>query len=225
MSIPHSISRRRLLALGATALGSAAVPASLAAWARQQELPRTEDQVLGPFYPIEKPLDRDADLTQVRGRRGTAQGQVIHVGGRVIDTRGKPLSGIKVEIWQANTHGRYSHVNDTNPAPLDPNFQGYATQVTDRFGRYRFKSIKPGAYPTGIGDWSRPPHIHFDVTGRHEALVTQMYFPGELLNERDQLLQSAAPGQSTLIARVEPSTDASEPGALLVTWDIVLLKG
>jgi protocatechuate 3,4-dioxygenase beta subunit len=192
---------------------------------QQQDLARTEDQVLGPFYPMEKPLDRDADLTLVRGRRASAQGQIIHLGGRVVDIHGKPLSGIKVEIWQANARGRYAHVNDTNPAPIDPNFQGYGVQVTDKFGRYRFKTIKPGAYPTGIGDWMRPPHVHFDVTGRHEALVTQMYFPGEALNAKDQLLQSAAPGQPTLVSKVAPSKDASEAGALLVSWDIVLLKG
>ena len=186
-------------------------------------MPRTEDQVLGPFYPIEKPLDRDADLTRVRGRRGTAQGQVIQLGGRVVDLRGRPLSGIKVEIWQANARGRYAHATDANPAPLDPNFQGYGVQVTDKNGLYRFKTIKPGAYPTGIGDWMRPPHVHFDVTGRHEELVTQMYFPGDALNAKDQLLQSAAPGQPTLIAKVAPALDPS--GELLVSWDIVLLKG
>ena len=108
-----------------------------------------------------------------------------------VDLRGRPLSGIKVEIWQANARGRYSHTKDTNPAPLDPNFQGYGVQITDSNGRYRFKTIKPGADPTGIGNWSRPPHVHFDVTGRHEALVTQMYFPNEPLNAKDQLLQSA----------------------------------
>lgn len=225
MTDPDPISRRELLALGAAVIGASALPRPLARLAQQRGLARTEDQVLGPFYPVEKPLDRDADLTLVRNRRGAAQGQVIHLGGRVVDVNGRPLPGIKVEIWQANTHGRYAHTNDTNTAPLDPNFQGYGVVVTDQGGRYRFKTIKPGAYPTGIGDWMRPPHVHFDVTGRHEALVTQMYFPGEPLNAKDQLLQSAAPGQPTLIARVAPSHDTRDRGALDVTWDIVLLKG
>jgi protocatechuate 3,4-dioxygenase beta subunit len=224
--MPHdSLSRRELLALGVAAASASVIPRPLARLLQQQELPRTEDQVLGPFYPIQKPLDRDADLTRVRGRRGVAQGQVIHLGGRVVDVHGKPLPGIKVEIWQANARGRYSHTNDTNPAPLDPNFQGYGVQVTDKNGLYRFKTIKPGAYPTGIGDWMRPPHVHFDVTGRHEALVTQMYFPGDPLNGKDQLLQSAAPNQPTLVAKIDTSKDAADPGALLVSWDIVLLKG
>ena len=218
------LSRRELLALGAAVVGTSALPRPLTRILQQAaDLPRTEDQVLGPFYPIEKPLDRDADLTRIRGRRGIAQGQVIQLGGRVVDVRGKPLSGIKVEIWQANDRGRYAHTTDANPAPLDPNFQGYGVQVTDKNGLYRFKTIKPGAYPTGIGDWMRPPHVHFDVTGRHEELVTQMYFPGDALNAKDQLLQSAAPGQPTLIAKVAPAPDPS--GELLVSWDIVLLKG
>jgi protocatechuate 3,4-dioxygenase beta subunit len=161
----------------------------------------TEEQALGPFYPVTKSLDRDADLTHLRGRRASAKGQIIHLMGRVVNPQGKPLAGIKLEIWQANLHGRYAHINDPNIAPLDPNFQGYGMQVTDAKGQFRFKTIKPGAYPTGLDDWSRPPHIHYYVTGRHEALVTQMYFPGEALNAKDRLLQSAAPNQATLIAR------------------------
>src|SRR5574341_942559 len=85
----------------------------------------TEEQVLGPFYPISKPLDRDADLTHLRGRRASAQGQIIHLMGRVVNPQGKPRAGVKLEIWQANVHGRYAHINDPNDAPLDPNFQGY----------------------------------------------------------------------------------------------------
>lgn len=75
-------------------------------------------------------------------------------------------------------------------------------QVSDTKGQFRFKTIKPGAYPTVIEDWTRPPHIHSSVTGRHEELVTQMYFPGEALNAKDRLLESAAPNQATLIAKV-----------------------
>jgi len=135
------------------------------------------------------------------------------LGGRVVDTHGQPLSGIKVEIWQANARGRYSHTNDTNPAPLDPNFQGYGVQVTDKNGFYRFKSIKPGAYPTGIGNWMRPPHVHFDVTGRHEALVTQMYFPGDPLNGKDQLSYCAARIRNTNRSDIPKITDGETPSA------------
>ena len=139
----------------------------------QQGWRRTPDQVMGPFYPLTKPLDRGADLTTIPGKPGRAHGQVIHLMGRVLDMKGKPVAGARVEIWQANTHGRYVHPSDTNPAPLDPNFEGFGVQITDREGRYRFKTIKPDGYPTHIPGWKRPPHIHFDVTGKVDKLVTQ----------------------------------------------------
>jgi protocatechuate 3,4-dioxygenase, beta subunit len=171
-----ALSRRRFLELS-TAFGGLIATGGLARLSAEDKRILTAEQQQGPFYPIAKPLDRDADLTQLRNRRGIAQGQIIHLMGRVVNLQGKPLSGIKLEIWQANAHGRYAHINDTNQAPLDPNFQGYGVQVTDAQGRFRFKTIKPNAYPTGVEDWSRPPHIHYYLTGRHEALTTQRQRP------------------------------------------------
>jgi protocatechuate 3,4-dioxygenase beta subunit len=224
MNSEKEISRRRFLAMS-TALGGIVACGDLTTIFAQQNRTLTEEQVLGPFYPIAKPLDRDADLTHLRGRRASAKGQIIHLMGQVVNPQGKPLPGIKLEIWQANVHGRYAHINDSNNAPLDPNFQGYGVQVSDAKGQFRFKTIKPGAYATGIDDWTRPPHIHFYVTGRNEALVSQMYFPGEALNDKDRLLQSAAPNQHSLIAKVEPAGAGLEPGSLIVTWTVVLTRG
>ncbi len=224
MNLDKEISRRRFLAMS-SALGGIIACGDLTTIFAQQNRTLTEEQVLGPFYPINRPLDRDADLTQLRNRRASAKGQVIHLMGRVTNPQGKALAGIKLEIWQANSFGRYAHVNDTNKAPLDPNFQGYGVQVTDAKGQFRFKTIKPSAYPTGLDGWSRPPHIHFYVTGSHEALVTQMYFPGEELNAKDRLLLSAAPNQASLIAKVEPAGKGLEPGSQIVTWDIILTRG
>ena len=224
MNTEKEISRRRFMKLS-TALGGIVAYGNLNPLFAQDKRILTEEQAFGPFYPIKRPLDRDADLTHLRGRRASAKGQVIHLAGRVVNLEGKPLPGVKLEIWQANTHGRYSHINDVNPAPLDPNFQGYGVQVTDAKGQFRFKTIKPGSYPTGLDNWSRPPHIHFYVTGSHEALVTQMYFPGEELNGKDRILQSVGPNQASLIARVEPASKGLEPDSLVVTWDIILTKG
>jgi protocatechuate 3,4-dioxygenase beta subunit len=218
------ISRRRFMEIS-SGFGGLVVCGELSPRLAQEKQLLTEEQALGPFYPVTKSLDRDADLTHLRGRRASAKGQIIHLMGRVVNPQGKPLAGIKLEIWQANLHGRYAHINDPNIAPLDPNFQGYGMQVTDAKGQFRFKTIKPGAYPTGLDDWSRPPHIHYYVTGRHEALVTQMYFPGEALNAKDRLLQSAAPNQATLIARVEPAGAGLEPDSLIAAWTIVLTRG
>ncbi len=138
----HSVfvPRRRILG-SAVALGGLAAAAPLGAALP----PFTPNQVMGPFYPVEKPLDQDADLTVIAGRDGTAEGQVVHVMGRVLNGRGEPVAGARVEIWQANAHGRYTHAYDTNPAPLDPNFEGYAVLATDAVGRYRFNTDKPGA--------------------------------------------------------------------------------
>src|SRR3954465_12801260 len=111
-----------------------------------------------------------------------------------------------------------------NPAPLDPNFDGFGAQTTDAEGRFRFKTIKPGAYPTGVQGWTRPPHIPFDVTGRANRLVPQVYFPGEPLNEHDQLLQRIR-RKDAVIARILPPTSGLEPDSLLAAWDAVLAHG
>jgi len=208
----------------AVAVGGLALSGGISAvWA--QALRRTPGQILGPFYPVLKPPSQGADLTTVPGKPGHAEGQVIHVMGRVVNLQGQPVQGARVEIWQANTHGRYNHPSDTNPAPLDPNFEGFAVLTTDAEGRYRFKTIKPGAYPTGP-DLIRPPHIHFEVTGQINRVVTQMYFAGEPLNETDRPLQSVLPAnRERLIVNLRPPTQGLEPDSLMAVWDIVLDKG
>jgi protocatechuate 3,4-dioxygenase beta subunit len=184
----------------------------------------TPAQTPGPFYPLEKPLDVDADLTLVKGRTQQAAGQVVHVAGRVLSAGGEPVAGARIEIWQANTHGRYAHPGDRNPAPLDPNFEGYASIVSDEQGRYRFKTVKPGAYPAGGG--RRPPHIHFAISSRQERLVTQMYFPGEPLNDDDFVIAALPPeNRGLLVADVTRNGAELEPGAWLAHWNIVLREG
>jgi len=110
----------------------------------------TPPDLTGPFYPLLKPPDRDADLTTIHGESGRAQGQVIHLMGQVLNLQGKPVKGARVEIWQANIYGRYNHPSDPNPAPLDPNFEGYGVQITDAEGRYRFKTTS-SRVPTQLG--------------------------------------------------------------------------
>jgi len=99
---------------------------------------------------------------------------------------------------------------------------------TDADGCYKFKTVKPGAYP--IGPFApgviRPPHIHLRLVGQEDELVTQMYFEGESLNEKDRWLQSALPGSADLlIAKVLPPPPDLEPNSLLVVFDIVTLRG
>jgi protocatechuate 3,4-dioxygenase beta subunit len=189
-----------------------------------QTMKRTPGEILGPFYPVIQRADQGADLTIVPGKSGRAMGQVIHVMGRVFNAEGQPVRGARVELWQANAQGRYTHPSDTNPAPLDPNFEGFAVQNSDSEGRYRFKTIKPGAYPA-TGTWMRPPHLHFEITGKVNRVITQMYFPGEPLNDKDILLQNIRMNREGLIAKVLPATADVEPDSLIVVWDIVLDKG
>lgn len=171
-----------------------------------------------------KPSDQDADLTVIAGKTGRADGQVIEVMGRVLNSDGKPIAGARMEIWQANTHGRYTHPSDRNTAPLDPNFEGYAVLTTDAEGRYRFKTIKPGAYPEDSGPM-RAPHIHFDVVGRTNRLVTQMYFAGDTLNDTDRFLQTAGANRHRLIVPFEKAPGRTDADPRVGVWDMVLDRG
>jgi protocatechuate 3,4-dioxygenase beta subunit len=223
-----TLSRRALLQM-AVPLGGLAILDPFKLEAAQEAAPKlTPEQIMGPFYPVLRPLDRDSDLTRVSGKRGRAEGQVIHLMGRVLNSKGEPVRGAKLEIWQANAKGRYAHPGDINPAPLDPNFQGYGVQLTDAEGRYRFKTIKPAAYPINPVNPGavRPPHIHFDVIGKKGRLITQMYFPGEPTNEQDIIFKELDSNQKeAVIARVLPPGKNAEPDSLMVVWDIILDRG
>ena len=119
-----------------------------------------------------------------------AIGQLIQVNGRVVDEDGAPMSGIVIEMWQANAAGKYIHQLDRHQAPLDPSFTGQGRFLTDAEGCYSFRTIKPGGYPVAESDWWwRPPHIHFSIVGATwmSRFVTQIFFPGEPLNETDLL--------------------------------------
>ncbi|MEO5895437.1 MAG: protocatechuate 3,4-dioxygenase [Vicinamibacterales bacterium] len=213
-------SRRDVLLVGASAIATGIGPANVDA----QMIRRTSSQILGPFYPVRKPMDQDADLTVIAGRNGRAAGQIIEVAGRVTNRRGEPVGGARIEIWQANTHGRSTDPSDRNKKPLDPNFEGYGLLTTDSEGKYRFRSIKPGAYPEDSGAM-RAPHIHFDVLGRSNRLVTQMYFAGEELNDTDRIIQTAAANRHRLIVPFERAAPRDKTPALVGAWDILLDEG
>ena len=200
---------RRSLLVGAAGL--------VIARAARADILRTPAQPLGPFYPQIKPADSDADLRQVAGRQGEALGQAITVTGRVFDLSGAPMAGAVVEIWHADSNGRYHHPRDGNAGQRDMNFQGYGAVRTGADGGYRFQTIRPAAYRIGGG--LRTPHIHYRVTGPDGALlVTQMYFPGEPLNGQDFLFRGLGdPGaQAAATARL----DSNNP--MNLAFDIVV---
>jgi protocatechuate 3,4-dioxygenase, beta subunit len=166
----------------------------------------------------------DHDLT--RQHRGEPLGERIIVTGRVLDSGGRPIPGALVEVWQTNAAGRYVHLRDQHPAPLDPNFTGAGRCVTGPDGRYEFITIKPGAYPwkNHPNAW-RPAHIHFSVFGTAftQRLVTQMYFPGDPLFAHDAIFQSIEDekARERLVAGFDIGTTVPE-WALGYQWDIVL---
>jgi protocatechuate 3,4-dioxygenase beta subunit len=182
-------------------------------------------ELTGPVYGHECVGDLDDDLTRNGAKTGEPIGERIIVAGRVLDEAGRPIKDTLLEIWQANAAGRYVHYTDQHNAPLDPNFFGGGRCVTDDEGRYRFKTIKPGAYPwlNHFNAW-RPNHIHFSLFGPSIAtrLVTQMYFPGDPLLALDPIFLSTPEGaRDRLISRF--SLDVTEEGfALGYIFDIVL---
>jgi protocatechuate 3,4-dioxygenase beta subunit len=220
----ENLGRRDILLMSAVLAGSgvAVLPRLGAA---EAVLQRTPDQILGPFYPLSE-LPQTVDLTKVSGRSGRAEGQVLNVMGRVLNLAGEPVSNAKVEVWQANAHGRYTHPSDPNPAPLDPNFEGAAVLTTDSEGRYRFKTIKPAAYPAGPNRM-RPAHIHFQVSGRQDKIVTQMYFDGDPYNDADPFLSSVgrAERKELLVRKLQEPSPELEAGSKTVVFDLVLYKG
>jgi protocatechuate 3,4-dioxygenase beta subunit len=155
-------------------------------------VPHTVTEVTGPRFTARHfpPCD---DLAKVDGHE--AMGERIIVAGKVLDEDGRPVPETMIEIWQANSAGRYHHERDQHDAPLDPHFRGVGRVFTDREGNYRFKSIKPGAYPwrNHHNAW-RPNHIHLSLFGPGFAtrLVTQMYFPGDPLLAIDPIFNCVA---------------------------------
>ncbi len=182
-------------------------------------MPVFGESVLGKF---------DNDLTKNARVNGEPIGERIKVVGRVMDDAGRPLPNALIEIWQANSAGRYVHKAEIHDAPLDPNFLGSGRVLTDSEGRYSFYTIKPGAYPWGnhYNAW-RPNHIHFSVLGHQfdQRLVTQMYFPGDPLFAFDPIFQSTpVHARDLLIAQF--SMDWTEPEfALAYEFNIVLNGG
>lgn len=200
--------KRRQLLLGLA--GLAAAGPLLAA-----HLLPTPEQMAGPFYPLEPPLDKDNDLTRVAGVAGVAEGRVTDLAGRVLDPDGRPIHGARVEIWQCDARGRYHHPHDAGPAP-DPRFQGFGLHLTDAQGRYRFRTIRPVPYP------GRTPHIHMAVfVPRQPPFVTQLYVAGEARNNGDFLFRDI-PAERRRLVMAEFVPARGGRAELSARFDLVL---
>jgi protocatechuate 3,4-dioxygenase, beta subunit len=187
-------------------------------------IPHTLSELTGPVYGHGSVSETDSDLT--RQHAAPPLGERIIVSGRVMDEDGRPLPETLIEIWQANAAGRYVHIVDQHPAPLDPNFSGAGRAVTDADGRYRFTTVKPGAYPwrNHPNAW-RPAHIHLSLFGPTflTRLITQMYFPGDPLFPFDPIFNSIPDekARARLISAFDIETTVPE-WALGFRFDIVL---
>jgi protocatechuate 3,4-dioxygenase beta subunit len=184
-------------------------------------------ELSGPVFGHDRVGELDHDLT--RQHDGEPLGERIVVHGRVLDSSGRPARNSLVEVWQANAAGRYAHAVDRHPAPLDPCFTGAGRALTDDEGRYRFVTVKPGAYPWGNqhNAW-RPAHIHFSLFGTAftERLITQMYFPGDPLFEHDPIFNSVRDPEARQLLVASFDLGATVPEwALAYRFDIVLGGG
>ena len=187
-------------------------------------VPETLTETTGPAFGHGSVGPLDHDLTH--GHAGEPLGERIIVTGRVTDGDGRPVQNSLIEIWQANAAGRYTHQKDRHPAPLDPNFSGAGRCLTDVEGRYRFVTVKPGAYPWKNHEnaW-RPAHIHLSIFGSsfRSRLITQMYFPGDPLFEHDPIFQSVRDPEARVRLISTFDLETTEPEwALGYRFDVVL---
>ena len=206
------LSRRAFAGAG---LASAGLVIATGARALQTR-PLTAESPMGPFFPLSMPSDIDADLTMLKGHSRRASGQVIEVTGRVLDQKGNPIAGARLDLWQANAAGRYAHPADPATAALDPDFQGFASIVSDAKGDWRIVTVKPAGYDSPIGH--RPPHVHFDVRGKTHRNVAQLYFPEDADGNAKDLLYKALGAQA---ATSVAARNANDPNKYV--WDIVLM--
>lgn len=218
LNSPLTPSHRRTF-LRRALLGSAVLFTARGAFA--EELILTPRQTEGPYYPDKMPLDTDNDLLILNDRITPAVGEITHLHGVVMDHKGQPVPNALVEIWQTDNHGSYIHSQGGNREAdnkKDANFQGYGRFLTDRQGRYYFRTIKPVVYP------GRTPHIHCIVSkGAKPMLTTQCYINGHPNNAGDGLLRGIQDpiARETLLVDWKPIPD-SKLGEMSAKFDIMI---
>jgi protocatechuate 3,4-dioxygenase, alpha subunit len=176
-------------------------------------LQATTSQTVGPYFKIGLQW-LNCDSLAADG----VAGERVIIQGRVVDGDGVPVPDALLEIWQANSYGKYAHPEDTQDKPLEPGFRGYGRVPVNKNGVFRFATIKPGSVPGPSGK-NQAPHLVISVfmRGLLKRLVTRMYFPGDASNAADPILNLVEPERrATLIAE----TAAGQQGVL--EWNVVL---
>ena len=171
----------------------------------------TSSQTIGPYLHIGMTWLVDENMAP----QGVA-GERMTIEGRMIDADGMPVNDAMLEIWQANSHGKYAHPEDTRDLPVDKAFTGFGRVYTDEEGRFRFHTIKPGRVP-GPDGALQAPHLNLSIfmRGLLKHLVTRVYFPGDDHDADPVLSRVPAERRATLVAR-----RGGKPGAL--EWNVVL---
>jgi len=176
-------------------------------------LQATPSQTVGPYFKIGLQWLYCDNLAPegVTGER-------VLIQGRVLDGDRIPVPDAVLEIWQANSHGKYAHPEDQQAKPLDPAFRGYGRVPVNQDGVFRFATIKPGPVPGPEGK-EQAPHLVISVfmRGLLKRLVTRMYFPGDARNAADPILNLVEPKRRATLV-----TSASADGSGLLEWNVVL---
>ena len=183
-----------------------------------EQLTQTPRQTEGPFYPNHLPLDTDNDLLAINDATTPAVGEVTYVSGRILDSRGEPIRGALVEIWQCDANGAYLHTGTSNANKRDKNFQGFGRFITGSSGEYLFRTIKPVPYP------GRTPHIHYKVKrAGKELLTTQCYIKGHPGNEKDGIWRNMKDEKQRAAVTVDfAPLKGAKAGELAAKFDVVL---
>lgn len=172
----------------------------------------------GPFYPHRLPLDTDNDLIIVNDSLTPAAGQIAHISGRLLDTKGDPIRNATIELWEADTMGVYLAARPRR-STFDDHFQGFGRFLTGSTGDYYFRTIKPVSYS------GRPaPHIHFKIKAKgQEPFTTQLFVKGDPGNQRDRIWRRIGDESTRALVTVDfVPIKESRIGELAARFDIML---
>jgi len=214
----RDVLRWGLAGLGATAAGSRLWGQETKPGAFAEQLVLTPKQTEGPFYPVKLPLDTDNDLIIVNDSLTAAVGEITHLSGRILDSKGDPIRNVLVEIWQVDNAGAYLHDGTSNKEKRDRNYQGFGRFMTGSTGEYYFRTIKPVPYP------GRTPHIHVAIKMKgREKWTTQCYIKGHPGNEKDGIWKSVKDEKQRDAITIDfAPIKTSKIGELSARFDIVM---
>jgi protocatechuate 3,4-dioxygenase alpha subunit len=164
------------------------------------DLTPTPSQTVGPYLHLG--LTDKRSVSCVAGVR--AKGERVSLTFRLLDGDGSPVPDGMIELWQADSEGKYLRSTNTSDSET---FCGFGRLATDENGSCTFDTIKPGRVP-GPGGTLQAPHINVSILGRGllKRLSTRAYFAGEPTNANDPILALVPEHRrATLFAQPDPA--------------------